>query len=318
MSTSVYARDTLGERVIVSGTPYNLSPMLTQLMDSYISGMVNSCNPDIAASLIRSVKDYKKTNSLESIAMVACGHLLPLGHKYRMLSIARRCALGRMWRRFCKRALQHLMSAEYKECIRQFHCPPIGFTGRNFYCRSPFCPHCTMRAANGTRKDILAQAQKQDPQKLSAVVLAVDIPFNEHLYGFSPPKEIPVVERLRKRLQFPYYACKTIGAKVINREPFASTRIAFFVNPANCNMLKKTLKKFKQKMLKQNPGTIVQLEDVIGLDNICLRLYDCPPLSLAGLSKEGFLDGVLQHTLEEYKYANKNKKRTLFFGSRSL
>lgn len=300
----------------LSGTPYNLSPMLTQLLDRYISMLVKSCNTDIHAGMIRGIKNYAK---FKDISCLACpwSATLPLGHKYKMLSIARRCALTKAWKRFCRKALSKTMSAEVKESNKQYFCTTIGFNGNNHYCRSPFCPNCAMRTANGTRKDIIAQAAKQDPKTLPAIVVSVAVPFKEHLYGYTPVKQPPVVELLRRKLTMPYYACKTIGATLENRYPFSVTKIAFFVNQKNTKQLQHALNEFRQRLLRQSAEISVEIESVSGVDNICLALYDCSPLCLAGLSKEGFSDCVLQHTIEEYKCANKNKKRTMFFGSRS-
>ena len=312
-----YGRNKPADLVNLTGAPFNLSPMLTKLMDQLITTLIHNCNKDINATLIKSIKTYKTTKSMDSFADTF-NAVLPVTHKYNMLSIARRCALGHVWKRFVRKSLSQTMSAEVKTSTKQYFCPPVGVFGSKHYCRNAFCPHCFMRTANGVAKVFKAEAQNQNLETLSAVMLTVQTPFKMQLYGYSVVKELPLVDRLRKRISFPYFACKTTGANIRTNEPYLTTHIVFFVNKKNRKQLQQILKRFKSKLFRNNPEKIVELEDITGLDNICLRLYDCSPLCLAGLSKEGFSDSMLQHTLEEYKCATKNKKRTMFFGSRSL
>jgi hypothetical protein len=306
----------LVDTIVIKGTPFNLSPMLTELMDKQIGMLVKSCNPDIYVSLLRPIKNYAKVKDLACTAQT-WGAILPTDHKYKMLSIARRCALGKVWKRFCRKALSKTMSAEEQVSNRQYFCDIVGFEGRKHFCRSSFCPNCLLRAANGTRKDIMAEAKSQDPKTLSAIVLSVTTPFKEQLYGYTPIEQPNIVERLRRKLKMPYYACKTIGVKLNDRRPFSVTNIALFVHKQNRKDLQGVLTTLKINLEKISSEIFVEINEVTGVDNICLALYDCSPFCLAGMSKEGFSDCVLQHTIEEYKCANKGKKRTQFFGLRS-
>jgi hypothetical protein len=266
--------------------------------------------------MVKSIKNYAKFKDIACVAQVWSA-TLPLDHKYKMLSIVRRCALTKVWKRFCRKAFSKVMSAETNVSIRQYWCPPIGFSGNNHYCRSDFCPNCYMRTANGTRKDIMAEAVNQDPNTLTAMVLSVALPFKEQLYGYTPVEQPKIVEQLRRKLTMPYYACKTIGAKLELRHPVSVTKVAIFVHKKDTKNLHNALNALKLNLDKTSSEILVEIQSVVGLDNICLALYDCSPLCLAGLSKEGFSDCVMQHTVEEYKFANRSKKRTLFFGSRS-
>lgn len=306
------------DHVNLISAPYNLSPMLNSMLERQISKLISNYSPDVYFGLVKDLKDYARFKNIKFVATACWGCSLPVEHKGRMQQIVRRCVIGKFWKRFTRKALRNVMSAEVKEASRQYRCPPIGFVGHNFYCRSPFCPNCHMRRANGTRKDLLKEARSIPPEKLEAIIVNMYVPFKEQMFGYTPAVEPKLLEKIRNRLNVPYFGCRTIGVEVLSRKPYTTTTVALFVNKKHSAKVIQTLKKMKLGLLRQKPEITIELNELVGLDNICLALYDHLPLSLAGVSKEGFSDAVLQHTLDEYKCSTRNKKRTLFFGSRSL
>lgn len=95
----------------------------------------------------------------------------------------------------------------------------------------------------------------------------------------------------------------------------STTSVAIIADGKDCPEVVKKLKSLKTRMFKNYPDWFMDIEEVSGLDNICLALYDRSPISLIGMSEDGLSNQSLQHTLDSYKAKIKSKKRISFFGT---
>lgn len=304
------------DKVSISGIPYRMSPMLSKLLDKQISSLVYSSNIDIRYGLIDPIKLVKQTSSLDHIAHNWSNVLGPSTPRYQFISVARRAALGYFWRRTVRKCISKLASSESKEVCRQMFCPPVGLHNAQYTCRSVFCPHCRMRTANLTRKEIQKHVPDESPEKMTATVVTLDVPFKERFYGFDAVIEDVLVGKITRRMRnFRYFGIKVLGAKVKDRRPIATTSVALIINPEDREKAAKKMKRLKTCMFRENPGWFIDVQEVDTLDSICLALYDSNPVSLVGVAEDGLSNQMMQHTLDSYKTEIKSKKRISFFGT---
>lgn len=307
---------TIRDRIFLSTCPYNLSPLMWKILDLQITMLAKNGNLDIVQGLLEPIS-VCTGKPIWRPWVEGTGFLTNCRGKHHVRSVLRRAALGCFWRRFVRIGLSKTASSEVKETMRQDSCAPIGFSAKGFPCDSTFCPNCYMRRANYTYKTLLAKTSAiAVPSELQAIVFASDTVFKEKCFGFEPVAQAYLTDKLMYRLQgIPILGVKTIGATLHKRIPSTSTRIAVIVKAEDVAKVFKSMSKFKLVTVKKYPDRQIELELVKGLDNICVRLYDCPPVCLAGLSKEGLTDSCMQHSLEEYKFLTKGKKRTILFGT---
>ena len=303
------------DRIFLSTCPYNLTPLMWRILDLQITMLAKNGNRDIVKGLLEPISLCAgKTTWRPWIE--GTGYLTKCS-KHHVRSVLRRAALGCFWRRFVRIGLSNTASSEAKETIRQDSCPPMGFSAKGFPCDSVFCPHCYMRRVNDTYKMLVAKTSvTATPSELQAIVFASDVVFKEKCFGFDPVAQADLTDKLMYRLKgIPLLGVRTLGATLHKRIPSTSIRIAVIVKAEDVAKAFKSMSKFKSATIKKYPDRQIELELVKGLDNICVRLYDCPPVCLAGISKEGLTDSGMQHSLEEYKFLTKGKKRTILFGT---
>lgn len=318
MTTSITRHDAKAFRdgVLLQYEPYRMAPHLVKLMDAQIETLIKLGGVDISYGLTQPLKLYYELNSLDILGSDPFGCIRATLPQYEKRAIVRRMALTKVFRRGVRKCLGKLASAESPETERMYRCPPLGTCRTTWPCRSVFCPNCRMRQANKTYKILMDKLNVTDTKTVHAIVLDVDVPFCENRYGYTPVLDEKLLQRLTRRLsKFKYLGCKILGASVLDKIPFISTRIALFPQADQVAAINSQLVKFKKYLRKHEPQKRVCIQAVEGLDNVCFELYDASPLYLLGLVPEGFSSSILQHTVEEFRAAVKEKKKVLFFGT---
>jgi hypothetical protein len=304
-------------KVSLKGIPFKLTPFLWKVMDNQISMLINNSNPDIGIGLVNHLRNSGRKDPSEFILNY---NYYAIGlTKSHVASVIRRGALGSFNIRFNKLCLSALASASPKEIIRQSFCAPIGFGGTTYPCKSFFCANCYMRKANDTKEAIASKLKlnKILPNAVKTLVISSETMIQSNSYGYDFELDDDLSERICNRLKsIKFIAVRTIGATIKeNRNPAICTRTAILLDAVNMDFAKKTLIKLKTSIFKKNPNRVINITVEEGLDNVCLKLYDCPPVCLAGIAPEGLHSSVLQHSLESYKAAVKGKKKAIIFGT---
>lgn len=304
-------------KVSLRGMPFKLTPFLWKVMDNQISMLINNSNPDIGIGLANHLRSSGRKDPSEFILNYHC-YAAGLT-KSHAASVIRRGALGSFNIRFNKLCLFALASASPKEISRQNSCPPIGFGGATYPCKGLFCANCYMRKANDTRRAIAGRLELNGilPNAAKALVISSETMSQSNSYGYDFELDDDLSERICNRLKsIKFIAVRTIGSTLKeSRHPATCTRTAILLDAADVDFAKKALTKLKTSIFKKNPNRIINITSEEGLDNICLKLYDCPPVCLAGIAPEGLHSSMLQHSLESYKTVVKGKKKAIIFGT---
>ena len=310
------------DKVWLHHRPFNMTPMLNGVQNKIIDSLIKNSNSDVYYGLIQHLRIKQDRARLDCI--LGNSYFLDDSKttmsKWHLNTVVRRAALGVFWKRFARKCLRTLASASTKSYVRSYSCDPIGFfnvsNGKKFPCQNLFCPNCYIRRTNCTRKRLVSLLSGgQTPENIVAIIIKSNSPFQDRCYGFeaSIPKDIT---RLigRKLGAKEYVGVKTVGAIIDKRIPYFANRFAVMsVNDPTVNF-SKLLTPIKKHLLKRYPERQVKIYPVVGLDNICLELYDCCPLCLAGISDVNIQTSTLQHTLDDFKQQIRNKKRIQFFG----
>jgi len=310
-------------KVHLRATPFKLTPLLWKVMDNQISLLINNPNMDIGISLVNNLRTSGRENPSEFIFNYGCYSTgLTKSHA---ASVIRRGALGSFNLRFNQLCLSTLASASNKEVIRQNACPPIGFgygVGSAAYvypCKGIFCTNCYMRKANQIRKELASRLELKGtpPESAKALIVRSCNVGQINSYGYDFNLDDDLSERITYRLKkINFIAIRTIGATMgQGRVPIACTTTAIILDAENIETATKSLTKLKASVFKKNPNRTIEVTSEQGLDNICLRLYDSPPVCLAGISSDGIHNSMLQHSLESYKSIVKGKKKAIIFGT---
>jgi len=304
------------DRCELHSVPNRLSPFLSKLTNSYIDSLVKLGGPDIHHGLIEPLKIYYKVGDTEPLTNNWSRFIPVDSPKYFTASVVRRLALTKLFRLGVRSCIGKLATANANNNNRMYSCPPIGMNTSSWKCHSIFCPNCRMRIANKTWRFLRTHYENQAFEAISAVVFKADIPFTESRFGYNPVLDDSLMRKISNRLdKVDHFGCKTLGAKVINKKPVTSVRIALFSDAKNIQLIQNQMTKFKKYMRKNFPEILVSVETMEGLDNICLGLYDATPLCLLALPNENFYSSFVQHTAEEFKHALTCKKKVLLFGT---
>jgi len=304
------------DRCELRSVPNRLSPFLSKLMDSYIGSLVKLGGPDVQRGLIDPLKIYYKVGDTEPLTNNWSSFVPANSPKYFTASVVRRLALTKLFRLGVRRCIGKLATADANSNNRMYSCPPIGMNASSWKCRSIFCPNCRMRIANKTWRFLRTRYENQAFEAIPAVIFKADIPFAESRFGYNPVLDESLMRRISNRLvKVDHFGCKTLGAKVIDKKPVTSVRIALLSDAKNMQLIQNQMTKLQKYMRKNSPEILVSVETREGLDNICLELYDATPLCLLALSNEGFYSSFVQHTAEEFKSALAGKKKVLLFGT---
>lgn len=316
MTNCSSGRRLLADRCELRSVPHRLSPFLTRLLDSYIGTIVKLGGPDVQKGLIEPLKIYYQLKDTEPLTQNWSSYISSDCPKYFSISVARRLALTKIFRRGIRRCIGKLATADVHSNNRMYSCPPLGMNTSSWKCRSIFCPNCRMRLANSTWRVLRKKYEGQNFDSISAVVVKVDVPFEQKRFGYTPVIDDSLMQSLRNRLaKIDHFGCKTLGASVIDQMPYTSVRIALFSDSKNLQVIQNKMIKLQRYLRKHSPQNVVSVECREGLDNICLELYDASPLCLLALSNEGFFSSFIQHTAEEFKSALAGKKKVLLFGT---
>lgn len=309
------------DKVWLYHRPFNMTPLLNGIQNKIIDGLVKNSNTDVYYGLIQHLKIKQNRPLLDCI--IGNSYFLDSGaemSKWHKDTILRRAALGVFWKRFSRVCLRTLASASENGNKRSYSCDPIGFfdvaRGKKFPCRNLFCPNCYVRQTNCTRKKLTSLLSGgQTPENITAVIIKSNSPFQDKAYGFEAiiPKDITRLVT-RKLVTKDYVGVKTTGAVVDNRTPYFANRLAVMSVKDPKADFSKLLTPIKKYLLKRYPERQVKIYTVVGLDNICLELYDCCPVCLAGISDLNLRSSTLQHTLDNFKQQIRSTKRIQFFG----
>jgi len=304
-------------KVHLRAMPFKLTPLLWKVMDTQISLLINNSNMDIGIGLANNLRTSGRENPSEFISNY--GFYSAGLSKSHAASIIRRGALGSFNLRFNQMCLSALASASNREILRQSGCPPIGFGFAAYPCKGIFCSNCYMRKANQIRKQLASRLELKGtlPELAKALIVKSYNVSQNSCYGYNFNLDDDLSERITYRLKkINSIVIRTIGATMgQGRVPIACTTTAIMLDAENIEAATKSLTKLKASMFKKNPNRTIDVTLEQGLDNICLRLYDSPPICLAGISSDGVHNSMLQHSLESYKSIVKGKKKAIIFGT---
>ena len=301
------------DATIMRGITFGLLPVLSKIMDCQISSLILNSNKDIHFALHRSILEYKSAPTLDKLVINASQCIPKVCSKWKRNSIIRRAALGTFWKRFVRKCLNGTASSTNPGVSLQYACEPMGFNSFRWPCKSPFCPNCYMRSANNTRKRLITLVGKQE---IKAFVIAIDTPLLDRSFGFDMPDVgAAITDKVYRTLKGRFYiGLKTIGAKVDNRAPSFSTRIAVIANKLDYDTVKCRLSRLRKRLAKEHPAKCIKLIEPASVDETCIAMYDCCPICLAGVT-DGYIDSSgLSHVVEDYKEATKHKHRVTIFG----
>ena len=264
----------------------------------------------------------KECHSTQSLAPVL--HNAPMVRnslkKGRRLNLSRRAALQLFSSWFSLLCVSKTAGVLPAFVSRSATCPPIGMHTGAYNCLSFLCPGCRMREAHYTLKYL--REQLGNPKGLhsdvKALVISCDVAFTLRSFGYEPLLEdadlCRRISRMFKKLK--YVGCKTMGAMVEQEVPYYAVRVGLLPSEGSYDEMKAALDKLAIKIRAKNKHiSSLTVTEVKGLDDLCVKLYDQCPLSLALLGKSGFSDSMLQHTVNELREAVKGKHKTTFFGT---
>lgn len=316
MQNTMSAQDANASRDVIdlNYTPYRMAPYLIKLMDAYIDTLIKLGGRDIDYGLGEPLKLYYETKSLDHLAKNWKKHVSSTLPNYEIRAIVRRLALTKVFKLGTRKCFGALASAEIEETVRMYKCPALGTCKTTGPCRNVFCPNCRMRLANKTYQKFKQNLEGRDLKTLHAKIVAIDIPFTAKHYGYTPVIDEALLQKIIRRLKkFNYIGCKTLGASIIDKVPYISVRIALISSDGKEKEMNSQLVKFQKYLRKQEPHKRVSIRSIEGLDNVSVELYDASPISLLGLTPEGFSNSILQHTVEEFRAVLRSKKKVLFF-----
>lgn len=295
--------------------PYELAPFLAKLNNSYIADLVKNCNSDIQRMMIQPIKLCCTSNSLCPVFADTTSVIVQ--DRRRLTDLARRAALQMVSQSFALHCIGKTASAKTPVISRMRFCPPVGVLTSSYPCNSFLCAGCRLRCANRTRNELMKRVPQNDHSTVKSIILHCDVAFDSKCFGFETPKDYDkLVERIARRMRgVPYLACKTVGVLIDQSAPYLSSRVALMVKDEEYSNTKKMLNKMRKKVLSKVSNMSTSVQEHIGLDAMCVDLYDPAPICLAGLYKDGFSSPLLQHTVEDLRTEMEHKKKVIFFGT---
>lgn len=292
--------------------PYNLSPGLAKVLDRQIDLLIKNPNEDIGVHLVNNLRN---STSLRFLDVKVNPSNWP---KYLKASVRKRATLCFFSKYFNWRCSSRLMSASGSDSLRINTCQPLGMSASgHHYCKCLFCPNCYMRKAAKTRKYIKEKIDELNLTSTRAIVVSWNCRAQETKYGFNFKDDpVNITRRIINKLKgINYIAIRTLGADINDRRPMSATRAALFLSdPSKETEALSRLVAIKSSMFKKYVDIDMSISVEEGVDNTAYRLYDCPPICLAGVSEDSLDSSMLHHTVESFKHFIAGKKTICVFG----
>lgn len=215
-----------------------------------------------------------------------------------------------LFRVFALRCWANTRSYTLENYHRMLFCPPVGFQNRYFGCFHPLCLNCHLRKALDYRKAVI----ESDASNNAAIVLQIEVPFKDNLYGYSPvtPNTGSRFNKFKQALNPKgknAIACSA-GIVVHNKHPYTSNCLHALFSAEELEIKYCKAVSFAKKIEDEEKeyGTKVNVLKVSNKVELPYHMYNNCPIMLLATSSFGFSDTNLQNTVNEFFESNRNKK----------
>lgn len=297
----------LGPLVTLFKRPYKLDYQLNRIVYDTSDFFFKHSNDSIYWHYIRPLMEFFNCKDLQKICR--CNTSLQTLNGMNLNGLARRIQLTSLFRHFAQQCWVSTRSYTLESFHRMMFCPPVGFQSRYYGCFHPLCLNCHLRKAIQYRRELLLS----DPLNDSAIVIKIEVPFKDNLYGYSPAvvKSAPKFKAVKKALNPEgknAIACSA-GVVVYDKHPHT---VACFHTLCSSNDLEiKHCKALalaeKIKTTEKEYKTKTSVIKIANKTELTYHMYNAPPtLLLSALN--GFSDCALQNTVNEFFEYSRNKK----------
>lgn len=224
--------------------------------------------------------------------------------------IGRRIQLTALFRKFALQCWANTRSYTLENCHRMLYCPPVGFQNRQFGCFHPLCLNCHLRKAISYRKSLIESDAAND----AAIVIKVEVPFKDNLYGYSPvdAENGSRFNKFKKCLNPKgknAIACSA-GITLHNRHPYTCFCFHALMSKDELEIKYCKAQSFAKKIENEENEhkTKTSIFKVINKIELPYYMYNSCPLMLLASSINGFSDHSLQNTVNDFFEYSRNKK----------
>jgi hypothetical protein len=290
----------IGPYAALCKRPYKLNYSINRIVYDTSDFFMSNNNYSIYKEYVKPLMEFFQDKNLGKICQLRTSPQTLNG--LNLNGIGRRAQLTFLFRRFAQQCWVNTRSYTLENFHRMMFCPPVGFQSRYFKCDHPLCLNCHLRKAISYRKEIL----KSDPTNSAAIVLKVEIPFADELYGYLPvkPKTFSKFYRFNKTLNPKgknSIGCSA-GVAIHDKHPYTSTCFHALFSAEDLEMKYLKALNFAKKIESEEAdyGTKVNVIKVTNKQELPYYMYNNCPMMLLAVSSYGFSDINLQNTVNAF------------------
>lgn len=304
-------------KISIAVNPFRLTSPLSKILEQMHTALFQCTQHEgINDNYIYLIKEFYRKGQDLSLLL----NITPTGgnsfRKFELRHIAIRVALANLWVEFVVKCLEYTSQVSENQAIKCKRCPPIGFLGNVYYCKSPLCPHCFLRKAGRLHRQ-LKKLNYSDSTE--AMVLSIETPFDDKIVYFeSDAPNSKLVSNITTIIGSENIALGiyTKGVTLRKQIPHQCSSIAIVPKAGSLIYVAQGLSYLASTLKASNNHMILNLTYSTGINDICCKLCAAPPTLLMGVASS-FSDPILQTTTEKYLNSTLDQKGCIFFGNKA-